>query len=78
MDKILFEYHMKKNGYTQRTLARVIGITEATLSRKLSAPEGGKRYDFTQSEIKAVAQILHLTPEDVWRIFFDGEEETRQ
>lgn len=74
MDKILFEFHMKKHDFTQKTLARAIGISEATLSRKLSAPKGGKRYDFTQSEIKKIAKRLELTPDDVWRVFFSGDD----
>lgn len=74
MDKILFEYHMKKHGFTQKTLARAIGISETTLCRKLSAPKGGKRFDFTQSEIKLIAQRLELTPDDVWQVFFSDEE----
>lgn len=74
MDKILFEFHMKKHGDNQDTLARAIGISRATLSRKLSAPKGGKRYDFTQSEIKKIAMRLELTPDDVWRVFFSGDD----
>lgn len=52
-------------GYTQKSLAQEIGITPSKLSMK----ENG-RAKFTVKDIGCIAKALHLTPDDIARIFF--------
>lgn len=52
-------------GYTQKSLAREIGISPSKLSNK----ENG-RAKFTMSDIGNIAKVLHLTADDIARIFF--------
>lgn len=63
MDILLFEYEMKKRGYTREKLAEAIGISRSAFYRKCSG-----KSEFTLAEIKAIAEILSL--DDINSIFF--------
>lgn len=52
-------------GDTQRELARMLGVTESTLSWKING-----KAEFKQSEIKAIADRYDLTGEEVKSMFF--------
>lgn len=58
-------------GHTQNDLAELLGITYQSVSIKIN----GKK-DFTQSEMKKIADMYKLNAEQVYSIFFcDTEEE---
>jgi len=52
-------------GFTQKTLAQEIGISPSKLSMK----ENG-RTRFTANDISSIAKALHLTMDDIAKIFF--------
>lgn len=52
-------------GYNMQTFAKAIGISNVSLSYKLT----GKR-PFTIDEAKNIARLLRLTDNQVWTIFF--------
>lgn len=54
-----------RNGMSMQKLADEMNITSTTLSYKIN----GKR-QFNQSEIKAIANILDLSLEEIGTIFF--------
>lgn len=65
-----FEYskllgRIKEFGYTQESLAREIGISEATMSLKLN-----NKAVFTQKEIAKIRKILALNDEKTGVYFF--------
>ena len=62
--KSLYET-IKEFGDTQGDLAKVLGITESTLSWKING-----KAEFKQSEIKAIADRYSLTGEEVKFMFF--------
>lgn len=62
--KSLYET-IREFGDTQGDLAKVIGITESTLSWKMNG-----KSEFKQSEIKAIADRYSLTGEEVKFMFF--------
>lgn len=62
--KSLYET-IKEFGDTQGDLAKVLGITESTLSWKMNG-----KAEFKQSEIKAIADRYSLTSEEVKFMFF--------
>lgn len=62
--KSLYET-IKEFGDTQGDLAKVLGITESTLSWKMNG-----KAEFKQSEIKAIADRYSLTGEEVKFMFF--------
>lgn len=66
MDKSKLKAIAFEHGYTYSTLATSIGINKSTFYRKLN--EDGER--FSVKEIKAIAEKLSLTKEDVFNIFF--------
>ena len=57
---------MKGFGDTQQDLAKVLGITNSTMSWKMRG-----RSDFTQSEIKAIIERYDLTGDEVKYMFFE-------
>jgi len=65
VDRHLFNYHMAKNGDTQKTIAIALGITSASVSHKVS----GVRGDFTRKEIAILSERWSLSGEDVKQIF---------
>lgn len=46
-------------------LAKKIGITQASLSRKISG-----QYEFRLPEARAIARVLKLTDDEILEIFF--------
>lgn len=62
--KSLFET-IREFGDTQAQLARMLGVTESTLSWKING-----RSEFRQSEIKAIADRYGLTGEEIKSMFF--------
>lgn len=62
--KSLFET-IREFGDTQSQLARMLGVTESTLSWKING-----RAEFKQSEIKAIADRYGLTGEEIKSMFF--------
>lgn len=54
------------SGKTLATFAQEVGISLSALQRKLS----GTR-EFKQTEIERIAELLKLTPEQTWEIFFN-------
>ena len=63
MDKFLLEYEMKKNGFSTKRLCKEIGISRSAFYKKCNGIS-----DFTQSEIQAIVELLHL--ESPMAIFF--------
>ena len=66
MDKFLLEYEMKKNGFSTERLCKEIGISRSAFYKKCNG-----KSDFTQSEIQAIVDLLHL--ESPMAIFFAKE-----
>ena len=64
MDKAKFKSVMALNGETQGRLAEALEMAQETLSRKLN-----EQGEFSQSEIKAIKNRYHLTPDEVDAIF---------
>ena len=65
---------MKRNGYTQKTLAEAVNITPSHFSRKLSG-----EYVFTQDEMRNILFILNLDiARNISRIFFTPRVEKTQ
>ena len=62
--KSLFET-IREFGDIQGELARMLGVTESTLSWKING-----RSEFRQSEIKAIADRYGLTGEEIKSMFF--------
>lgn len=56
---------IREYGDTQTELARVLGISISTMSWKLNG-----KAEFTQSEIKAIADRYSLTAKEVKEMFF--------
>lgn len=67
-NKRLFRAKVIEKGFTLTQIAAKIGISEATLSRKVNGIS-----DFTRKEIYAIVHILTLERDDVDRIFFADE-----
>lgn len=67
-NKRLFRAKVIEKGFTLTQIAAKIGISEATLSRKVTGIS-----DFTRKEIYAIVRILALERDDVDRIFFADE-----
>ena len=55
---------MALHGETHGRLAEALEMTQETLSRKLN-----EQGEFSQSEIKAIKNRYHLTPDEVDAIF---------
>lgn len=70
MEKVIFDYskllgRIKEKCGSQKEFARVLGISEGTMTAKLT----GKTY-FTQSEIEQSRTILDLEPGTISTYFF--------
>jgi transcriptional regulator with XRE-family HTH domain len=59
---------MVERGINGQTLSREIGISESAFYRKLNGTS-----EFTQGEIKAIAQALEMDTESMLAIFFADE-----
>lgn len=62
--KSLYET-IREFGDTQSGLARILGMTESTLSWKING-----KSEFKQSEIKVIADRYDLTGEEIKSMFF--------
>jgi transcriptional regulator with XRE-family HTH domain len=60
-----FKVALIKARMTMADLAKAIGISSASLSYKVN-----NKRDFMASEIKKIADLLRLTPEESTKIFF--------
>lgn len=61
-----------KNGYTQKSLAKDMGMTNSTFSRK----ERGL-INFKVDEVMALKNLLSLSVGEIDRIFFDAKVATK-
>lgn len=59
---------IKERGFTQKTLAPVIGISEGQLSQKLNG-----NYAFKQTEIQMLCQALDIQSDAIGEYFFSPE-----
>lgn len=59
---------IKECGFTQRTLAKAIGISNSTLSAKLN-----NKNAFTATEIAAICRLLDIAKHEVGEYFFAEE-----
>lgn len=66
INKNLFRYHYSEAGYNVVTLAKKLGMNQATLSRKINGIS-----DFTRVDIIKLTEVLNLSPEQVMTIFFN-------
>lgn len=57
-----------EKGFTMEKLAKILGIDNATLYRKMSM-----KSDFTRNEIVMIKKILEMTIDEVNSIFFAEE-----
>lgn len=65
MDWIKLKYFMAVAGYSNVTLAKKIGINEATLSKKMHGHS-----QFSRSEMLKIKDLLHLSDSDFMALFF--------
>lgn len=63
----LLKYIINSHNETMKELAPILGVTLATLYNKVNQKDGRC---FTQDEIEMIAYRYHLTPEDVFKVFF--------
>lgn len=66
MNTNLLKSYMVRHGETQEHLAVLLGITRATVNRKIQ----NKGADFTQGEIMAIKEHYGLSADEVDSIFF--------
>lgn len=64
-NKKMFKAKCVEKGMSTRDIARILGINEATLYRKISGES-----DFTRNEIQVFRQALGLTSCEMDAIFF--------
>lgn len=67
MNERLLKSKMALHGDGRAELAKVLGIGEDTLSKKIQ-----QQYDFKQGEIKLIAERYNLTADEIKEIFFNG------
>lgn len=61
----LFKAQLKAKRKTVKDIAEAVGVSEATLYRKINGTS-----DFTRNEIQLIRQYLNLCAEEVDEIFF--------
>jgi hypothetical protein len=66
MDAMKLRGYMSINGDTVEDLAKVLDLHKVTLYAKIN----GNKQEFTQGEIKKIAERYSLKPEQVIEIFF--------
>lgn len=59
---------MKELGYTQKTLAQLVGVSEGQLSQKLQCV-----YAFKQTEIQRMCEYLNIPSNLIGEYFFSPE-----
>ena len=62
----MLKARVKKEGFSLRSLADLMGMSFATLKKKI---EG--RTEFTYQDIRLIASVLSLDGREVLNIFFD-------
>lgn len=67
MNSGLLKRYMFRNGDTQKTLSKWLGITPTTLSSKMRGVYAWKTW-----EIEAISKHYKIELEDVWKIFIKG------
>lgn len=65
-DKNLLRYHMAKKEINNNKLAKLLGISESSLYRKINGAS-----DFTRNEIQIIRKELDLSDAEVMDIFFN-------
>lgn len=65
MNLLLLKSKMVEKGITDQELSSLLGINQATLSRKKNGVS-----DFYRNEIKVIKEVLKLTDKDIDLIFF--------
>lgn len=66
MDVLKLKWHMNEHGDKVPDLAEFLGLHRVTLYAKIN----GTKQEFTQSEIKRIAERYSLTEKDIIEIFF--------
>ena len=66
MNKDLLRSVMVAHGHTNKDLAELLGISEASVSNKINE----NKSEFKQGEIAAIRKHYNLVPEQVEAIFF--------
>lgn len=62
--------HMAANGDSMDDLANALGIHTITLYAKMRGDKSKHASQFTQREIKTIADRYRMTPNDIVRTFF--------
>ena len=65
VNRELVKYYIARNKETMETLAKALGVTRASLSRKLTA-----ELPLTLHEVQLIADRYHLTHEEIIEAFF--------
>lgn len=65
MNPIEFKIAQIRAGVSKEDIAKYLGVNPATVYRKFNGES-----DFTLSELRKLKKVLHLSKEDVDRIFF--------
>lgn len=65
MDKYRLEYEIKRRGLVKVDVQQAIGLSRTAFYRKCNGIT-----DFTLSEVRAIADFLGLSPDDILDIFF--------
>lgn len=65
MDYSKLSGRIKERGYTQKSLAEAVGISESQFCQKLSG-----KYAFKQTEIRKICDILDIEAEEIGAYFF--------
>ena len=64
---------IKEKGYTQKALARLVGISEGQFSQKISG-----NYAFKQAEIQKICDLLKIDADEIGVYFFTPRVEKTQ
>lgn len=65
MDYTKLKNRIKEKGYTQKSLAQAIGLSESHFCQKLNGT-----FHFTQTDIRNICCVLHISGEDIGEYFF--------
>lgn len=68
MDYSKLSGRIKEFGYTQKSLAEAIGISEGQFCQKLSS-----RYPFKQTEIRKICDLLNIQAAEIGAYFFSAD-----